>query len=86
MHRIREAMTDTDPTPLGGEGKTVEVDETYQGYVAGGPTWICTPNTAAETTRLRRQAQVFGAGPSTAASALIFALLMGNPSKRRTRL
>lgn len=30
-HRIREAMTDTDDTPFGGEGKTVEVDETYFG-------------------------------------------------------
>jgi transposase-like protein len=29
-HRIREAMTD-DGAPLGGEGKTVEVDETFQG-------------------------------------------------------
>jgi hypothetical protein len=31
LHRIREAMTDTDPTPLGGEGKTVESDETFYG-------------------------------------------------------
>ncbi|WP_394730128.1 IS1595 family transposase [Altererythrobacter sp. GH1-8] len=31
MHRIREAMTDTDNTPLGGLGKTVEADETYIG-------------------------------------------------------
>ncbi len=30
-HRIREAMQDTDNTPLGGEGKTVEVDETFLG-------------------------------------------------------
>jgi transposase-like protein len=30
-HRIREAMTDTDPTPLGGEGKIIEADETYIG-------------------------------------------------------
>jgi transposase-like protein len=30
-HRIREAMADIDPTPLGGEGKTVEADETYFG-------------------------------------------------------
>lgn len=30
-HRIREAMTDTDPTPLGGEGKVIEADETYHG-------------------------------------------------------
>lgn len=30
-HRIREAMKDTDPTPLGGAGMIVEADETYQG-------------------------------------------------------
>lgn len=37
-HRIREAMTDRDPSsPLGGEGKTVEVDETYIGRVKGIP-------------------------------------------------
>lgn len=28
-HRIREAMRETDPDPLGGKDKTVEVDETY---------------------------------------------------------
>ena len=33
-HRIRESMRDTNPTPMGGEGKTVEVDETYYGPVA----------------------------------------------------
>jgi transposase-like protein len=30
-HRIREAMTDTDPSPLGGSGMFVESDETYIG-------------------------------------------------------
>jgi len=30
-HRIREAMADRDPEPLGGKGKTVEVDETFIG-------------------------------------------------------
>jgi transposase-like protein len=30
-HRIREAMTEKNPGPLGGEGKTVEADETYIG-------------------------------------------------------
>lgn len=30
-HRIREAMTDPAPSPLGGEGKVVEADETYHG-------------------------------------------------------
>ncbi len=30
-HRIREAMGDSNSGPIGGEGKTVEVDETYFG-------------------------------------------------------
>src|SRR6185437_3219363 len=30
-HRIREAMKNTNPAPLGGEGKTIEADETYIG-------------------------------------------------------
>lgn len=30
-HRIREAMSETDAAPMGGEGKTVEADETYVG-------------------------------------------------------
>jgi transposase-like protein len=30
-HRIREGMTETSPSPLGGEGKTVEADETVIG-------------------------------------------------------
>jgi transposase-like protein len=30
-HRIREAMKDSDPTPMGGSGKVVEADETYRG-------------------------------------------------------
>src|SRR5579859_468013 len=28
-HRIREAMSETDPTPLGGKGKVIEADETF---------------------------------------------------------
>jgi transposase-like protein len=30
-HRIREAMIDTDPSPMGGSGQVVEADETYLG-------------------------------------------------------
>ncbi len=30
-HRIREAMTDSNPDPMGGEGSIVEADETYFG-------------------------------------------------------
>ncbi len=36
-HRIREAMTDHDPSPIGGKDKTVEIDETYIGRVEGVP-------------------------------------------------
>jgi transposase-like protein len=36
MHRIREAMTDNG-APLGGVGKTVEVDETFYGFKGEGP-------------------------------------------------
>ena len=32
-HRIREAMKPVDPPILGGEGKTLEADETYFGHV-----------------------------------------------------
>ena len=28
-HRVREAMKDVDPTPLGGPDKTIEADETF---------------------------------------------------------
>lgn len=31
MHRLREAMIDSNPTPMGGEGKTIQADETYYG-------------------------------------------------------
>lgn len=30
-HRIREAMTETNPDPIGGPGRVVEADETYMG-------------------------------------------------------
>jgi len=30
-HRIREAMKEANPTPMGGEGKIIEADETYYG-------------------------------------------------------
>ena len=31
MHRLREAMRELNPAIMGGEGKTVEADETYIG-------------------------------------------------------
>ena len=36
-HRIREAMRDGKLSPMGGSGKTVEMDETYIGRLAGQP-------------------------------------------------
>jgi transposase-like protein len=36
-HRIREAMRDGKLAPMGGNGKTVEVDETYIGRLEGQP-------------------------------------------------
>src|SRR3984885_6713789 len=36
-HRIREAMRDGKLAPMGGSGKTVEMDETYIGRLAGQP-------------------------------------------------
>lgn len=36
-HRIREAMRSDHATPMGGDGKIVEVDETYIGRLAGVP-------------------------------------------------
>jgi transposase-like protein len=36
-HRIREAMRDGKLAPMGGAGKTVEMDETYIGRLAGQP-------------------------------------------------
>jgi transposase-like protein len=31
MHRLREAMNELNPTPMGGEGQTIQADETYYG-------------------------------------------------------
>jgi transposase-like protein len=42
-HRIRLAMDGSGSGPLGGEGKTVEVDETFYGWKGGPPKWILHP-------------------------------------------
>jgi transposase-like protein len=47
-HRIREAMRDGALSPLGGSGKTVEVDETFIGRIKGveaKPGWVKHKNT-----------------------------------------
>ena len=36
-HRIREGMKSVNPSPMGGKGRTVEVDETYFGRLKGMP-------------------------------------------------
>ena len=36
-HRIREAMRDGNLSPMGGSGRTVEIDETSQGRIEGAP-------------------------------------------------
>jgi transposase-like protein len=36
-HRIREAMSDGSLAPMGGGGKIVEIDETFQGKLEGAP-------------------------------------------------
>jgi transposase-like protein len=49
-HRVREAMADRDPEPLGGKDKTVEVDETYIGKpdatFVNGKGWVSKRGTA----------------------------------------
>jgi transposase-like protein len=35
MHRLREALRQGGLAPMGGSGKTVEIDETFQGFQAG---------------------------------------------------
>ncbi len=44
-HRIREAMRDDDPEPMGGKGKTIEADETY---------WCKTPPKGKKTVKVSR--------------------------------
>ena len=49
MHRLREAMTDLEPTPMGGNGGQVQADETYYGN---------TSKRAKRTARVKRKASV----------------------------
>ena len=37
MHRLREAMNELNPSPMGGEGKSVQADETYYGNSQSAP-------------------------------------------------
>jgi transposase-like protein len=50
-HRIREAMIDDGSSgPLGGEGKTVEVDETLYGWIDAAKKWVDHPYVVAPST------------------------------------
>jgi transposase-like protein len=42
-HRIRDAMGESSSGPLGGEGKTVEVDETLYGWIDPAKKWVDHP-------------------------------------------
>lgn len=55
MHRIREALRSRDLSPMGGEGATVDVDETCIG-MNGGATkrWGCAPKHAVQSEQSAR--------------------------------
>ena len=40
MHRLREALRTGGLAPMGGPGKTVEIDETFQGRLQGAPRFV----------------------------------------------
>src|SRR3984893_4579510 len=70
-HRIREAMADDDPEPLGGKDKVVEVDETFQGR----------PMTCSSMTRVGKRS---GASAQSGKSFLLSSAAVGpNPSRSK---
>jgi transposase-like protein len=58
-HRIRECMDDDASGPLGGEGKTLEADETFIVKQRGRATWGFTNDRGWVKTRDRRELAVF---------------------------
>lgn len=62
-HRIREAMRSDDFSPMGGNGKVVEADETYIGRLAGTP--VKTGGAATRTPSSRLWSAAAAPGPST---------------------
>src|SRR6266478_3727618 len=58
-HRIREAMRPINPPPLGGEGKTVEADETFIVKQRGRATWSYSNEKGWVKHRDRRQVIAF---------------------------
>ena len=57
-HRIREAMGETNPGPLGGENKVVEADETYVGGKAKNRAYKPPPKKAAVVSLVEREGEV----------------------------
>ncbi len=58
-HRIRECMDDDDAGPIGGEGKTVEADETYITKERGRGEWIYSNELGWTKKRDRRSLAIF---------------------------
>jgi transposase-like protein len=58
-HRIREAMDEDGSGPIGGEGKTVEADETYVTKQRGRAKWEFSNDSGWAKTRDRRQIVAF---------------------------
>jgi len=58
-HRIRECMDEDDHGPLGGEGKTVEADETFLNKQRGRTTWEFNNETGWNRKRDRRSVPIF---------------------------
>lgn len=73
-HRIREAMNENDPTPIGGEGKTVEADETFITKERGRATWTYSGDTGWTKRRDRRQDQ--GASARRAVNSVVYGNLV----------
>ena len=57
-HRLREAMRDPNPGPIGGEGKTVEIDETYMGGKAKNRAFKAPPKKEAVMSLVERDGEV----------------------------
>jgi transposase-like protein len=57
-HRIREAMREIDPEPMGGSGKTVEADETYVGGKAKNRAYKAPPPKEAVVSLVERGGKV----------------------------
>lgn len=57
-HRLREAMRDPNPGPIGGDNKVVEVDETYMGGKAKNRAYKAPPKKEAVMALVEREGEV----------------------------